>query len=96
VQRTGLRPEGTGRVCWQWRWFAVESCSSALPLTPTVRCFAEKQNQEQMQNQVLSQSKFCRLAKVFFYGGFDRLNLSGFGRLFFFVGFGSGFQFVGL
>jgi hypothetical protein len=36
VQRTGLRPGGTGRVCWQWRWFAMESCPSALPLTPTV------------------------------------------------------------
>jgi hypothetical protein len=44
----------------------MESCPSALPLTPTVRCFAEKQNQEQMQKQVLSQSKFYRLAKVFF------------------------------
>jgi DNA-binding CsgD family transcriptional regulator len=37
VQRTGLRPGGTGRVCWQWFWFAMESPPSALPLTPTVR-----------------------------------------------------------
>jgi hypothetical protein len=44
----------------------AESQPAHQPLTPTVRCFAEKQNQEQMQNQVLSQSKFYRSAKVFF------------------------------
>jgi hypothetical protein len=30
VQRTGLRPGGTGRACWQWLWFAMEF----LPVRP--------------------------------------------------------------
>jgi uncharacterized protein (TIGR02391 family) len=37
VQRTGLRPAGTVRLCWQSFWLAKVSCSSALPLTQTVR-----------------------------------------------------------
>jgi hypothetical protein len=35
-------------------------------VTQTVRCFAEKQNQEQIQNQILQKLKFIKLAKVFF------------------------------
>jgi len=35
-QRTGLRPEGTGQVCWRSLWFAVGAYHHALPLMPTV------------------------------------------------------------
>jgi hypothetical protein len=37
VQRTGLRPEGTGCVCWQWFWFAKESRRFALLPTCTTK-----------------------------------------------------------
>jgi len=36
VQRTGLRPAGTGQLSQQSLWLAMESSPSALPLTHTV------------------------------------------------------------
>ena len=46
-----------------------------------------KANARAKTNQVLQKLKFIELAKIFFSGGF--------GRFFFFVHFGSDFQFIG-
>jgi hypothetical protein len=78
VQRTGLRPGGTGRVCWQWLWFAMESCSSALPLTPAVRQprAKTKSSLNRKFGFSLNPEKQIRLLSLVIFS-------SGFGRFFF-------------
>jgi len=57
------------------------------PLNRSVRCFAENQEQRQVQNQISQKLKFIELEKILFSGGYS--------RFFFFAHFGSDFQFIG-